>query len=120
MTDSEPRYGCLLSGRAVEAGSGRADTASWTRGEIPMSSADEFSGWTPLLGGRAIDGEADGAIQTGDPLDAACTAVLLAYGADPKRPSRDGPTPLHLAFQVRHELAVRLLEAHIALRRPMR
>lgn len=79
---------------------------------------DDVSGWTPLL--WAIDGEADGAVQTGDPLDAACTAVLLAYGADPERPSRDGLTPLHLAFQMRHEMAVRLLEAHIALRRPAR
>ncbi|WP_442812496.1 ankyrin repeat domain-containing protein [Streptomyces sp. NBC_01210] len=47
-----------------------------------------------------------------------CTAVLLAYGADPERPSRAGLTPLHLAFQMRHEMAVRLLEAHIARRRP--
>lgn len=76
---------------------------------------DDNSGWTPLL--RAIDGEADGAVQTGNPLGAACTAVLLAYGADPQRPSWDGLTPLHLAFQSRHEMAVRLLEAHIALRR---
>ncbi|MEU3436012.1 ankyrin repeat domain-containing protein [Streptomyces sp. NPDC006863] len=72
---------------------------------------DSHSGWTPLL--RAIDGEADGAVQTGDPLDAACTAVLLSYGADPAKPSRDGLTPYHLAFQVRHEMAVRLLEARM-------
>lgn len=74
-----------------------------------------FSGWTPLL--RAIDGEVDGSIQTGNPLDAATTAILLAYGADPERPSPDGLTPMHLAFQTRHDLAVRLLEAHIARRR---
>ncbi|MFE7712800.1 ankyrin repeat domain-containing protein, partial [Streptomyces sp. NPDC057486] len=29
---------------------------------------DGYSGWTPLL--RAIDGEADGAVQTGEPLEA--------------------------------------------------
>ncbi|MCX5398190.1 ankyrin repeat domain-containing protein [Streptomyces sp. NBC_00102] len=71
-------------------------------------------GWTPLI--RAIDGESDGARQTGDPLDAACTAVLPAYGADPAKPSREGLTPYHLAFQSGHDLAVRLLEAHMELR----
>jgi ankyrin repeat protein len=76
---------------------------------------DGFSGWTPLL--RAIDGESDGAVQTGEPLEAACTAVLLAYGADPERPSRDGLTPLHLAFQTRHDMAFRLIETHTARRR---
>ncbi|MFJ4849695.1 MULTISPECIES: ankyrin repeat domain-containing protein [unclassified Streptomyces] len=76
---------------------------------------DEFNGWTPLL--RAIEGESDGSVQTGKPLEAATTAILLAYGADPERPSRDGLTPMHLAFQARHEMAVRLLEAHIARRR---
>ncbi|WP_326666944.1 ankyrin repeat domain-containing protein [Streptomyces canus] len=75
---------------------------------------DGYSGWTPLL--HAIDREADGAVQTGKPLQAACTAVLLAYGADPERPSRDGLTPLHLAFQSRHDMAVRLIEAHTARR----
>ncbi|MFF3455760.1 ankyrin repeat domain-containing protein [Streptomyces sp. NPDC002730] len=117
MTDSEPRYELSPLRRAVEADDLAELTRLLDQGQDP-NELDEFSGWTPLL--RAIDGEADGAIQTGDPLDAACTAVLLAYGADPERPSRDGLTPLHLAFQVRHELAVRLLEAHIALRRPMR
>lgn len=72
---------------------------------------DGYNGWTPLL--RAIDGEADGAVQTGEPLQAAATAVLLAYGADPERPSREGLTPMHLAFQSRHEMALRLLKAHI-------
>ncbi|MFJ8295524.1 ankyrin repeat domain-containing protein [Streptomyces sp. NPDC094447] len=77
---------------------------------------DAYNGWTPLL--HAIDGEADGAVQTGTPLQAACTAVLLAYGADPELAARDdGLTPMHLAVQVNHELAVRLLEAHIARRR---
>jgi ankyrin repeat protein len=75
----------------------------------------EHSGWTPLL--LAIDGELDGSVQTGKPLEAATTAILLAYGADPERPSRDGFTPMHLAFQTRHEMAVRLLEAHITRRR---
>ncbi|MFI1395952.1 ankyrin repeat domain-containing protein [Streptomyces sp. NPDC020681] len=75
---------------------------------------DSYSGWTPLL--RAIGGEADGSIQTGQPLGCAGTAVLLAYGADPQHPSWDGLTPYHLAFQSRHEMAVRLIEAHVARR----
>ncbi|WUA94210.1 hypothetical protein OHO81_22990 [Streptomyces pseudovenezuelae] len=90
------------------------DLAQLTRLLHAGADPDEFdghSGWTPLL--RAIDGEADGAVQTGEPLEAACTAVPLAYGADPERPSRDGLTPLHLAFQIRQDLAVRLIEAHI-------
>jgi ankyrin repeat protein len=94
------------------------DLAQLTRLLHAGADPDEFdghSGWTPLL--RAIDGEADGAVQTGEPLEAACTAVLLACGADPERPSRDGLTPLHLAFQIRHDLAVRLIEAHITRRR---
>ena len=40
-----------------------------------------YNGLTPLL--HAIDGEADGAVQMGTPLQVACTAVLLAYGAVP-------------------------------------
>jgi hypothetical protein len=77
---------------------------------------DTYNGWTPLL--HAIDGEADGAVQTSTPLQAACTAVLLAYGADPELPARGGgQTPMGLAVAVGHELAVRLLEVHIARRR---
>ncbi|MEU6725336.1 hypothetical protein ABZ917_16640 [Nonomuraea wenchangensis] len=72
------------------------------------------SNMTLLL--HAIDVEADGAAQTGQPLDAACTAVLLAYGADPERPGPDGDVPLLFAFHYGHGLAVRLLEAHIARR----
>lgn len=75
---------------------------------------DGYSGWTPLL--RAIDGEADGAVQTGEPLEAACTAVLLAYGAALERPSQDGLTPLHLAFPSRHDMAVHLIETHTTRR----
>lgn len=79
---------------------------------------DPHSGWTPLL--RAIDGESDSAVQTGTPLQAACTAVLLAYGAAPEQPSRDGLLPMHLALQTHHVMAVRLLERHIDLRRTPR
>ncbi|MFF4624590.1 ankyrin repeat domain-containing protein [Nonomuraea jabiensis] len=73
-----------------------------------------WSGMTLLL--HAIDVEADGAAQTGQPLNAACTAVLLAYDADPERPGPDGDIPQLFAFHYGHGLAVRLLEAHIARR----
>jgi uncharacterized protein len=62
---------------------------------------------------HAIDVEADGAAQTGEPIDAACTAVLLAYGADPERPGPHGEIPRLFAFHAGHGLAVRLIEAHI-------
>ncbi|MEV4356026.1 ankyrin repeat domain-containing protein [Nonomuraea sp. NPDC051941] len=71
-----------------------------------------WSNMTLLL--HAIDVEADGAAQTGQSLDAACTAVLLAYGADPERPGPDGDVPQLFAFHYGHGPAVRLLEAHIA------
>ncbi|MGW3497619.1 ankyrin repeat domain-containing protein [Streptomyces sp. NPDC001020] len=100
--------------QAVESGDLGELTRLLDAGADPDEIHD-YSGWTPLL--CAIDGELEGSVQTGKPLEAAATAVLLAYGADPERPSRDGLTPMHLAFQSRHEMAVRLLEAHIARRR---
>jgi hypothetical protein len=62
---------------------------------------------------RAIDVEADGAAQTGQPIDAACTAVLLAYGADPEHPGPKGEIPRLFALHAGHGPAVRLIEAHI-------
>jgi ankyrin repeat protein len=61
---------------------------------------------------HAIDVEADSSAQTGEPLDAACTAVLLAYGADPES-GPNGQIPRLYAFHNGHGLAVRLIEAHI-------
>lgn len=66
-------------------------------------------GMTLLL--HAIDVEADGAIQSGGPLDSALTAVLLAYGADPTA-SPDGETPREFAASYNHDMAVRLLDRH--------
>ncbi|WP_374939674.1 ankyrin repeat domain-containing protein [Streptomyces sp. UH6] len=110
MTDDSGQYEMWPVHLAVEQGDLGELTRLLHAGHDP-DQYDSYSGWTPLL--RAINNEADGAVQTGDPLEAACTAVLLAYGADPKGPSRDGLTPYHLAFQMRHELAVSLLEAHM-------
>jgi hypothetical protein len=72
---------------------------------------ETWSTMTLLL--HAIDVEADGSIQTGTPLAAACTAVLLAYGADPELPGPDGTIPRLFAFHYGHGPAVRLIEAHI-------
>ncbi|WP_327176744.1 hypothetical protein OG599_16600 [Streptomyces sp. NBC_01335] len=113
MTDDADQYEMSPVHLAVEMD----DLAELTRLLHAGHDPDEYdgsNGWTPLL--RAIDGESDGAVQSGDPLNAACTAVLLAYGADPAKPSREGLTPYHLAFQTRHEMALRLLEAHMELR----
>ncbi|MET9047042.1 MULTISPECIES: ankyrin repeat domain-containing protein [unclassified Streptomyces] len=62
---------------------------------------------------HAIDAEADGALQTGEPLTVHTTAVLLAFGADPELAGPDGDSPMDLATRYGHDLAVRLLRAHI-------
>ncbi|WP_406173214.1 ankyrin repeat domain-containing protein [Streptomyces canus] len=59
---------------------------------------------------HAIDLEGDGHLQTGHPLNAAATAILLAYGADPRLPGPDGETPLQIAHSYDHEPAKRLLQ----------
>ena len=64
-----------------------------------------WSTMTLLL--HAIDVEADGAAQGGQPLAAACTAVLLAYGADPELPGPHGEIPRLMAFHCGHGPAVR-------------
>jgi hypothetical protein len=97
--------------QAVEMGEAAKLTRLLDSGVHP----DEvWSGMTLLL--HAIEVESDGAAQTGEPLDAACTAVLLAYGADPERRGPHGDVPRLRAFHSGHGLAVRLIEAHIARR----
>ncbi|MFE9341074.1 ankyrin repeat domain-containing protein [Streptomyces sp. NPDC007063] len=73
------------------------------------------SNMTLLL--HAIDIEADGAVQTGKPLNSACTAVLPAYGADPELSGPDGTVPRLFAFHCGHGPAVRLIESHMRHRR---
>ncbi|MER6418667.1 ankyrin repeat domain-containing protein [Streptomyces sp. NPDC001137] len=58
---------------------------------------------------HAIDLEGDGHVQTGYPLNATATAILLAYGADPSLPAADGETPLQMSEDYCHEPAQRLL-----------
>ncbi|WP_370112939.1 ankyrin repeat domain-containing protein [Streptacidiphilus sp. MAP12-33] len=71
-----------------------------------------FSNVTLLT--HAIDAEGDAAAQTGQPLNVHSTAVLLAFGADPVLPDPDGDTPMDMARRYGHDLAIRLLEAHIS------
>jgi ankyrin repeat protein len=63
---------------------------------------------------HAIDTEGDGALQSGTPLTVHTTAILLAFGADPELPDPDGRTPLGMAMSYGHDLATKLLQAHIA------
>ncbi|MET9727327.1 ankyrin repeat domain-containing protein [Streptomyces zaomyceticus] len=65
---------------------------------------------------HAIDTEGDGALQSGQPLTVHTTAVLLAFGADPKLADPDGHTPLDVATYYDHHLALQLLRTHISKR----
>ncbi|MFD3622268.1 ankyrin repeat domain-containing protein [Streptomyces sp. NPDC058676] len=62
---------------------------------------------------HAIDLEGDGHLQTGHSLNTAATAILLAYGADPRLPGSDGETPLQIAHSYDHEPAKRLLQRYL-------
>jgi ankyrin repeat protein len=62
---------------------------------------------------HAIDAEGDGSLKSGGPLTVHITAVLLAFGADPELADPDGRTPLDMAAQYGHDLALNLLRAHI-------
>ncbi|MFJ3213121.1 ankyrin repeat domain-containing protein [Streptomyces flaveolus] len=64
---------------------------------------------------HAIDLEGDGHVQANYPLDTASTAILLAYGADPRLPAADGETPLQIAEYYHHEPAQRLLQRFLSL-----
>ncbi|NEE21623.1 ankyrin repeat domain-containing protein [Streptomyces sp. SID7499] len=83
---------------------------------------DEGNGATLLT--HALGTEGDSALQSGDPLTVATTAVLLAYGADPELPDATGDTPLQIAESYDHAPAIRLLRHHLpggrsARRQPM-
>ncbi|MFF1708395.1 ankyrin repeat domain-containing protein [Streptomyces sp. NPDC058252] len=62
---------------------------------------------------HAIDVEGDGHLQSGHPLNTAATAILSAYGADPRLPAEDGETPLQLAQHYNHKPAERLLQRYL-------
>ncbi|KPI22235.1 Ankyrin [Actinobacteria bacterium OV320] len=58
---------------------------------------------------HAIELEGDSHLQSGHPLNTATTAIVLAYGADPRLPGEYG-TPLQTAESYNHEPAERLLQ----------
>ncbi|MFJ8150335.1 ankyrin repeat domain-containing protein [Streptomyces sp. NPDC096048] len=64
---------------------------------------------------HAIGLEGDAHVQTDYPLNTASTAILLAYGADPRLPAIDGETPLQVAEYYHHEPIKRLLQRFLAL-----
>lgn len=64
---------------------------------------------------HAIGLEGDAHVQTDYPLNTASTAILLAYGADPRLPAIDGETPLQIAEYYHHEPIKRLLQRFLAL-----
>ncbi|MFD7756930.1 MULTISPECIES: ankyrin repeat domain-containing protein [unclassified Streptomyces] len=74
---------------------------------------NEVDGGMTLLT-HAIDAEGDGAQQQREPLTVHTTAVLLAYGADPKLADPQGNTPMSIAEEYGHELAIRLLRRYLA------
>lgn len=58
---------------------------------------------------HAIELEGDSALQSGTAVNAALTAIVLAYGADPNFTSDGGKTALEMAQRYNHEPAIRLL-----------
>ncbi|MFD7570992.1 ankyrin repeat domain-containing protein [Streptomyces sp. NPDC059810] len=58
---------------------------------------------------HAIDTEVDGANQSGEPIDSALTAILLAYGADPPL-AVNGQAAYDWAHELRHDMAISLMD----------
>lgn len=96
--------------RAVEMGEYETLTAFLDAGADP----DEMCFGLTLLT-HALDAEGDSHLQSGYPLNTAATAILLAYGADPRLPAEDGQTPLQIAASYDHEPAERLLRRFLTL-----
>ncbi|WP_308071482.1 hypothetical protein [Streptomyces spinosus] len=61
---------------------------------------------------HAIDVEGDASLQSGQPLTVRTTAVLPAFGADPELADPPGPTPMDMAREYGHGLAITPLQAH--------
>ncbi|WP_250403625.1 ankyrin repeat domain-containing protein [Streptomyces cellostaticus] len=89
------------------------DAEAWARSLAAGSDPDEVSS-NMTLPTQAIDAEGDCSMQSGQPLTVHTTDVLLAFGADPELADPDGRTPLDMADHYGHDLAVKLLQAHIS------
>ncbi|MFE5912649.1 ankyrin repeat domain-containing protein [Streptomyces wedmorensis] len=59
---------------------------------------------------HAIELEGDSALQSGQPIDSALTAIVLAYGADPVATVEGHQSPYELAQFYDHGMATRLLD----------
>ncbi|MGN9760197.1 ankyrin repeat domain-containing protein [Streptomyces sp. SD31] len=94
--------------KAVEGGDYEALTILLDAGADPN---ELCFGHTLLT--HAIDLEGDGHLQRGHPLNTAATAILLAYGADPRLLGSDGETPLQIAHSYDREPAKRLLQRYL-------
>ncbi|UVS77338.1 hypothetical protein [Actinokineospora sp. UTMC 2448] len=62
---------------------------------------------------HAIDAEGDAAAQNGTPLEVHLTAVLLAFGANPSLLDPMGRSPIEVAEDYHHDLAIKLLGMHL-------
>ncbi|MET7621902.1 ankyrin repeat domain-containing protein [Streptomyces sp. NPDC005408] len=62
---------------------------------------------------HAIELEGDSSLQSGEPLNSALTAILLAYGADPTKKAPGGRDPMGMAANYDHVMAERLLRRAI-------
>ncbi|WP_256341790.1 ankyrin repeat domain-containing protein [Streptomyces sp. TLI_105] len=59
---------------------------------------------------HAIELEGDSALQSGQPIDSALTAIVLAYGADPTATPDGGRSAYEMARFYDHDMAIRLLD----------
>ncbi|MFD3336677.1 ankyrin repeat domain-containing protein [Streptomyces sp. NPDC058700] len=85
-----------------------SDHATLTRILDEGADADEVCSQLTLLM-HAIDTEVDVANQSGEPIDSALTAILLAYGADPHL-AVNSETAYDWARRLRHGMAIRLMD----------
>ncbi|MEU8465106.1 hypothetical protein [Streptomyces sp. NPDC029003] len=65
--------------------------------------------WGMTLLEHAIDLEGDSALQSGTPIDSRLTAILLAYGADPRPQPPGRRSTMDLAGHYGHDIARRLI-----------
>ncbi|MFF3653609.1 hypothetical protein ACFYXV_33845 [Streptomyces sp. NPDC002181] len=65
--------------------------------------------WGMTLLEHAINLEGDSALQSGNPIDSRLTAILLAYGADPRPQPPGAEGAMHLADHYGHDIARRLI-----------
>ncbi|MFK0237758.1 ankyrin repeat domain-containing protein [Streptomyces vinaceus] len=91
--------------QAVESG----DHAELTRLLDEGADVNEVC-WGMTLLEHAIDLEGDSALQSGTPIDSRLTAILLAYGADPRPQPPGRMSAMDLADFYGHDIAYRLID----------